>query len=419
MFKKFLETKGHTPEAFKALDAEKQAELQNEYLGTLETQIKALEGTVAEVGTLKTQLKALQDADKTEDLTTKLNDLAGEIQTIKDNGGSEPVTAKLHKELTEKKEALKGIIDGKKGEIEIKALTNRASVDGNTNAYVLPDIGQLGVVRRALYDVLPKTTLSSSANDNGIIKYHDWDEDTTVRAAEVVAEGVAFDESTAKFKEYTLPLRKIGDTLPVTEEFGEDVALAAAELERFLDVNVQTKVDNEIINGDNTGQRLKGLLTSVPTYTPVASAISFANIKDLARKMRTAIIKPRGSKYNVDIVVMNSDTFDKYYLAKDQDGNYLFDENGRIAGLTVVEDNNMPDNQMVVGDRRFARIYEKGGVVISEGFVNEQYIEDVKTIKARKRIAMLIREVDKTGFLKCTDIETALETLSEGSEPSV
>jgi hypothetical protein len=31
----------------------------------------------------------------------------------------------------------------------------------------------------------------------------------------------------------------------------------------------------------------------------------------------------------------------------------LFDTvNGTIAGLAVVEDNNMPDNQLVVGDRR-------------------------------------------------------------------
>jgi phosphoserine aminotransferase len=51
---------------------------------------------------------------------------------------------------------------------------------------------------------------------------------------------------------------------------------------------------------------------------------------------------------------MNSDTFDRYYLAKDLDSNYLFDTvNGTIAGLAVVEDNNIPDNQLVVGDRRY------------------------------------------------------------------
>jgi hypothetical protein len=72
----------------------------------------------------------------------------------------------------------------------------------------------------------------------------------------------------------------------------------------------------------------------------------------------------------------------------------------------------MPDNQLVVGDRRFATIYEKTGVEISEGMVNAQFVSDTKTIKARKRLAMLIRVVDRTGFLHCTNVTTALTTLA-------
>ena len=83
------------------------------------------------------------------------------------------------------------------------------------------DIGQLGVKRRALYDFFPKVQVGNG-NHNGTIAYIDWDEDTTVRAAAIVAEGATFPESTAKFAEYTKKLQKIGDTLPVTEEFMED-----------------------------------------------------------------------------------------------------------------------------------------------------------------------------------------------------
>jgi hypothetical protein len=54
----------------------------------------------------------------------------------------------------------------------------------------------------------------------------------------MVAEGGTFPESTAKFIERTMPIRKIGDTLVVTEEFGEDSDAANSELNRFLDVNV-------------------------------------------------------------------------------------------------------------------------------------------------------------------------------------
>jgi hypothetical protein len=70
----------------------------------------------------------------------------------------------------------------------------------------------------------------------------------------------------------------------------------------------------------------------------------------------------------------------------------------------------MPDNQLVVGDRRFATIYEKSGIVLTEGLVNAQFTSDAKTIK-RKRMAMLIRVVDQTGFLHCINVTNALITL--------
>jgi HK97 family phage major capsid protein len=120
-------------------------------------------------------------------------------------------------------------------------------------------------------------------------------------------------------------------------EFGEDSDAANAELNRFLDINVNTFIDAQIINGLGTGETLTGLLASAPDYVPAASGIAAANIKDLVRKMRTTIVKNRGSKYSPDVVVMNSDTFDRY-LAKDLDNNYLFDTvNGTIAGLQLLK----------------------------------------------------------------------------------
>lgn len=407
-FEKFLQTKGYTIATFEGLDEQKQASIQNDYLGSIETQLESLKGQSAEIEVLKTQISEMQTKGATAEQITALNN---EIMNLKENPTRGGKGIELVKEIKDNKETLKDLAKGGKGEIELKALTTRASVDPNLNYNALDTIGQLGVKRRALYDVLPKIQVSRG-NHNGIIKYRDWDEATTVRAAAMVAEGAAFPESTAKFKDYTLPLQKIGDTLPVTEEFFEDEEQAASELALFLDTNVQTVIDNQLINGNGTGTNLKGLLSSVPAYTPTAQNIPGANIKDLAQRMRTGIVKTRGSKYSPDVLVANADTIDKYILAKDEDNGYLFDDNGRVGGLAIIEDNNMPDNQLVVGDSRYARIYEMGGVAISNGYVNAQYTEDEMTIKARKRLAMLIRTVDQTGFLKCTNINTALVTLA-------
>lgn len=369
--------------------------------------------------------KAIEEAQKNnatksdiEALTNKQADLIKEIErlTLRVKRGfssnDEPQKSALVTELEESKEALKSIASNQSSnEVVVKAVTNRASVTNSQRGLFLNTIGQLGVKARSLYDRLTKIPVAKGTH-GGIVRYIDWDEATTVRAAAMVAEGTQFPESTAKFQEYSLPLRKVGDTLPVTEEFFEDMDMAAAELENFIDVNVNSEVDDQLINGDNTGQNLKGLIVSVPTFTAVASGIAAPNIKDLVIKMRTAITFNRGSKYRPDIIVCNDNTHDRLILEKDANDNYLFDDGMSIGMMEFVIDNNMPDNQLIVGDSRYAKIYEMSGVVLSKGEINDQFTGDMMTIKARKRMLLLIRQVDRTGFLLSADVTADLATLA-------
>lgn len=357
--------------------------------------------------TSKEDVNALLEA-KQKEMQDQFDELA--VSVKKQNVQNKEVT--LVSEIESKKADIQGLIKGNSNaEIEIKADTVRASIAGNTDAVKLPGIGQLGVKLRGLYNKFTKIPVSSG-DHNGTLKYIDWDEATTVRAAGMVAEGAVFPESTAKFQEYVIKFKKIGDTLPVTEEFGEDAPSAAAELALFLDTNVQTKIDDQIANGDNTGENLKGLLPTVPAYTAVAEGIASPNIKDLVKRVRTEIVRDRGSKYQPDFVAMNADLLDSLELEKDANGQYIFrDNNSSIGSLEVVEDNNIPDNQLVVGDSRFGRIYEMGGVQLTKGQPNAQFLEDMSTLKARKRMLFLIRNVDQTGFRKVTDVKAALTTL--------
>lgn len=382
-------------------------------LGTKIDAMKNESVSKTELDALKEELKAIEKMATTEQVETlkaNLNELAEKLVEMQKG---EKVEKTLLEEVIENKEKINALAKGdKKVEVELKALSNRASIANNTESVRLSGIGQLGVKLRALYDFFPKVQVGNG-NHNGTIAYIDWDEDTTVRAAAIVAEGDTFPESTAKFAEYTKKLQKIGDTLPVTEEFMEDEVLASSELSKFININVNTVIDTKIAVGAGGANDIEGLYTASPAYTPVASGITDANIKDLVRKMRTAIVKTRGSKYAPNFVAANSETIDRYFLKKDGENNYMFDsETGTIAGLTIVEDNNLADNTLVVGDSRYGTIYEKGGVVLSEGYNDGQFVADMKTIKARVRMLFLIRNVDKTGFLKCTNITTALATLA-------
>lgn len=296
-----------------------------------------------------------------------------------------------------------------------KATTTTASVANNARALDLPDIGQLATRRNALYEALPKTTVP--ANANGTIRYIDWDQATINRAAATMAEEGAFPESTAAWETYTNSLKKIGDSMPWTDEFEYDDQFLVNEMFQFIRTNVDLIKGNQIINGDGLGNNLSGMITIVPTYTPAASGITDASVYDLFIKLREEIETGARSKYLTDFAVMNIVDINKYKLKKDANNNYVMppfvDANGqRIDGVTVIEDNAVVANTMFIGDRQFARIYEQPGLGIETGYINTDFTEGRKRLRLYNRLLFLIRQADRTGFLQVTDIDAALTTLA-------
>jgi hypothetical protein len=380
-----------------------------EQLDALSAKVEGYKAQDVEVSTLKAELEALKGKETIE--KSVFENLQEQVNQLKEMKVTTTVKT-IVEEIKENKETLRAIAKGGNAEVVLKADTLRASIATNPHVALVDGIGQLQRKKRSLYELFRKIPVGAG-NHNGTIAYVDWDEATTVKAAASVAEGVAFAESTAKFKGYTLALQKIGDSLPVSEEFFNDEVMAAAELELFLDANVLDKVASQIVVGDNTGTNLKGLITSSPAYTAVASGITDANIYDLIAKVSEDITSVGGAKYQPDFVAMNIADINKLKLKKDSTYNYVFNFNDpRIGALNIVEDNNVTANTLYLGDSRFARIYEMGGVVVSKGYNGTDFAEDMLTLKARKRLAFLIREADKTGFRKVASISAALTTLA-------
>lgn len=162
---------------------------------------------------------------------------------------------------------------------------------------------------------------------------------------------------------------------------------------------------------------MTGVFASIDAYTPVASGIQDASIYDLAVKVSEDITSVGGSKYMPDFALMNIADINKMKLKKDANNNYVMPpfvsrDGEQVSGMVILEENAVPANSMVIGDRRFARIYEIAGVQLSRGVVNAQFSSDLETLKARTRLAFLIRGADKGGFRKVTDISAALTTLA-------
>lgn len=304
---------------------------------------------------------------------------------------------------------------GYKGDLVLKANYLRTGNASSTQAMRLQDIGQIGNRNLIAYNLFPKFQVSPDSN--GVVRYTDWLESSTTRAAATTAEAGTIPESTAAFTEYTLNLQKIGDTIPISDEVLRYTERFEQELNMFLQTNVDIVVDTQLISGNGTSPNLNGIYTTAGTYTAAASGITDANIYDLIVKMSESITSGYGSKYAPDFALMNITDINKMRLKKQTTNTYVMppfvDATGRnVAGIQVIECNALTANTMLLGDSRFARIYEQDGLLVSTGLQGTQFAQDLITLKVKRYLAMLCRTADRTGFKKCTSISAALTTLA-------
>ena len=323
------------------------------------------------------------------------------------------------KEILEanKEDLTKSFNEGTKFEFNVsKAAALTTSVTGNTASQRELDISPLAVKKLSIYDLFRKVRVGK--NSNGKVTVYEWDEATTASAAAMVAEGGTFPESTATWKESSVVLKKIGDSIPMSEEFKYDTALFADELQSFLNINVQVVQDAQILNGSGTGNNTTGLYTYAPAFTAVASGITDASIYDLIVKVAEGISKGKGGKFQANFVMLSLTDINRMRLKKDANNNYVMPpfvdrEGNNVAGLTVIEENGLTNNTMLVGDSRYGKIYEdEDGFTITTGTVNNQFLQDMETLKARKRLAFFIRSNNLAGFAKVADIDASLVTLA-------
>lgn len=346
-----------------------------------------------------------------------------EMQKMKDAQNMQPekpenATVKFRADVVEAaRKVMKSALT--KGEYVTKATTTTASVVDNGMALDLPDVGQLATRRTTFLDFLESNGrfLTVPMNANGTVRYVDWDDATKVRAAAMIAEGGSFPESTAAWQTYTVSLKKVGDSLPWTDEFEYDDNFLVTEIQEFLRINVRLVKGDQIINGDGTGNNLSGIVSLAPAYTAAASGLTDASIYDLFVKLREYVEADAGSKYRLNFALMNIADINKYKLKKDANNNYImppfYDREGnRIDGVTVIEENNVTANTMVIGDVNYVRVYQTPGVGIETGYINTDFTDGLKRMRLYERCLFLIREVDKSGFAKVTDIDAALTTLA-------
>jgi hypothetical protein len=367
---------------------------------------KRLEDSIKEVEEMGKEIsKAIKEANKAKGLR-ELNSFELKLINTKTKEGGELV------------DVLKTHEDGKKFSFIVKGTFTGADVGTITdNIYSqrVPGIGQYAAAKLVLSNFFPVSPIQ--IDGNGTAVYEDWNEGTSTKNAAFIAEGATYPESEAKFTTYSIQIEKIGDSISMTYEAVRDFARFTRELSRFLTRNIQAVVNQALWNGTGVTPQFAGIYTRVDAFNAVAYSgptTTTPDLLDLVKVLAKEIMDGKDDKYEVDFVFVDWDEYLELALEKDTTGRLIY-PNGipSVMGITLYPTSFVVANTLVIGDRRYVEcIGDPNAIQIEMGFKSGDWEADKESMKGRVRTCLLIREADKDGFLKVTDIDAAITAIT-------
>jgi HK97 family phage major capsid protein len=143
-------------------------------------------------------------------------------------------------------------------------------------------------------------------------------ETTFTNAADAVAEGGALGESAMVFDAVTDPVQAIGTWIPCSQEILEDSDLARSYVGPRLQLGVNLKLEDQLLNGNGTAPNISGILDRSGLATDVARGADTnadAILKQIHAIATAEQVQPDG-------IVMHPNNWQTILLSKDGDGNY-------------------------------------------------------------------------------------------------
>ena len=259
-----------------------------------------------------------------------------------------------------------------------------------TTAGFAPESTRTGLIVEAVtrpiqvLDLIPM-----GGTDSASVVY--MEETLRTHAAAEKGEGIAYAESAFSLTERSVQVRKITDSLPVTDEQLEDVQQLESYIDQRLRFGLRQRLDNQVVNGTGVPPLLEGILNVAGIQTqakgndPRFDAIH----KGLTLVRVTGRATPGG-------IVMHPNDWQEIRLTRTADGIYILGNPAAsvvpmLFGVPIALGDVMVENTALIGDfQNFCQILEKRGIVVEVGYTGSQFVEGKKTIRADFRVAFVV-----------------------------
>jgi len=422
-FVEFLTSKGISQADFdKIEDAEKKAGLYNEYNTELRSYIEELEKNVDGKATkedLQKAMNELRDAqlDQMKSLNQTIESMGLKIVAMGEGSKTEK-TESLKGSLLANIDKIKGLKSGKEGfDMTVKAvdtMLESTNVSGG-NVPVEQRIAGLNAIpsRRVRFlDALSRRP----ANSNLISWVYQSGKEG---AAGGTAEGATKNQIDFDLVVASQAVVKRTAFIKVSTEMLDDIDFIESEIRAELMRELLKDVESSAFSGNGTAPNLNGVYTVATAFAAgsFAAAVDNANEVDVLVVAKNQIAIAEQDAPN--LIFMHPTDVTKLKLVKvsSTDKRYverlaMIGGNLSLDGIPIVETTLVTVGEYLMGDFNKALLYELGSLRIEMGLDGNDYTKNLRTILAEWRGAVVVRNNDRTAFVKgvfSTD-KAALET---------
>ncbi len=405
----FLETKGIKRDEFDTMEADEQAKLYNELNKDNAAAIEALK---TDVNTSKEDAKKASDAvtemikDQNKDLNSKLSTMGLEIKRLKDVADGDislTATDSLEKELRANEDALKAIAETGQGKLTLKVAGDMTIIGNISGGNVPVEQREAGVNNVARRRTFIRELVQSGVATSNLIS---WVEQTGVDGAVAgTVEGVLKNQIDFDLVVASEAVKKRTAFIKASTEMLGDIDFMRSEINNELTVRMALDIDDQILNGDNVGQNLNGIITQATAYSAgvFAATVVDPNLVDV---LTTAVDQIVLANHFPTVHVLHHSDLTTLRLIKAgaADGEYV----SRIQevagtmmldGIPVVANNGIAQGEFLTMDGTKDTVFSRGEASIQVGLDSDDFTKNMRTILIEWRGLNRIKGNDTTAFV--------------------
>jgi len=283
-------------------------------------------------------------------------------------------------------EPTSGRVDARfKATISSATTAAAGSAGAAVNQTRLPGILELPQRRMTVRDLL-----SQGRMDGSTLEY--VRETGFTNSAAPVAELAAKPESDLRFDLVSTSAKVIAHWMKASRQILSDFAQLRSVIDQRLMYGLAYAEENQLLNGDGTGQNLNGIIPQATAYAAPITVTSPTEIDNL----RLAMLQAELALFPSTGVVLNPKDWARVELEKDTTGRYIIgNPQGTISptiwGLPVVTTQAMAEDKFLAGAFKLgAQVFDRWDARVEVGYVNDDFTKNLVTILAEERLALAV-----------------------------